>query len=70
MTTPPLRQLLIRKFMTATIGGPSVLVAQDAEAAADTALSVVGPYVEALAAEVELLRATAKSGSEGGAGHG
>ena len=63
MTTPPtdanaLRQFLVRKFLTATIGGPSILVAQDAEAAADTAMSVVRPVLDELAAEVELLRAT------------
>ena len=67
MTTPPpdadmLRQFLVRKFLTATIGGRgSVLVAQEAEAAADTAMMVVRPVLEGLAAEVELLRATGGS---------
>ena len=66
MTTPPsaedLRRFLIRKFLTATIGQRgSVLVAQDAEAAADTAMMVVRPVLEGLAAEVELLRATGGS---------
>ena len=69
MTTPlsaeDLRRFLVRKFLTATVGGRgSVLVAQDPEAAADAAMCVVGPVVEGLAAEVELLRATI--GSEEG----
>ena len=56
MTTPPpdtatLRKFLVRKFLTATIGQrSSVLVAQDAEAAADVAMAVVRPYLEGLSA--------------------
>ncbi len=62
-----LRKFLVRKFLTATVGGrSSVLVAQDAEAAADAAMSVVRPYLEGLAGELELLRAA--SGSEEGRG--
>ena len=56
MTTPPLsdeaalRTFLVRKFLTATVGGRgSILVAQDAEA--DTAMAVVGPFLERLRAE-------------------
>ena len=63
MTTPlpaeDLRRFLVRKFLTATVGGRgAILVAQDAEAAADAAMAVVRPVLEGLAAEVELLRAT------------
>jgi len=48
-----LRRFLVRKFLTATIKGrPSVLVAQDPEAAADTAMAVVGPFLARLRAEV------------------
>jgi hypothetical protein len=43
-----LRRFLVRKFLTATIRQSSVLVAQDAEAAADTAMAVVGPVLERL----------------------
>ena len=69
MTTPlspeDLRKFLVRKFLTATIKNRgSVLVAQDPEAAADTAMAVVGPVLEGLSAELELLRATI--GSEEG----
>ena len=55
--TPPLdaealRKFLVRKFLTATVDGRgSILVAQDAEAAADTAMAVVGPFLERLRAE-------------------
>jgi hypothetical protein len=68
VTTPlpaeDLRRFLVRKFLTATIKNrPSILVAQDAEAAADTAMAVVRPVLEELAAEVELLRATSRDGS-------
>ena len=57
-----LRRLLIRKFLITTIGGRgSILVAQDPEAAADTAMAVVGPVLEGLSAELELLRATISS---------
>jgi len=57
VTTPPLdaealRRFLVRKFLTATIGGRgSILVAQDPDAAADVAMSVVGPFLERLRAE-------------------
>ena len=53
--TPPLdaealRKFLVRKFLTATVDGRgSILVAQDAEA--DTAMAVVGPFLERLRAE-------------------
>ena len=66
MTTPlsadDLRKFLVRKFRTATINiRGSILVAQDPEAAADTAMAVVGPVLEGLSAELELLRATISS---------
>ena len=57
-----LRRLLIRKFLITTIGGRgSILVAQDPEAAADTAMAVVRPVLAELNAELELLRATISS---------
>ena len=63
-----LRQFLIRKFLTATIGGRgALLVAQDAEAAADAAMAVVRPVLEGLAAELELARAMRGSGEPPGA---
>ena len=69
MTSPlsadDLRKFLVRKFLTATIKSRgSVLVAQDPEAAADTAMAVVRPVLAELNAELELLRATI--GSEEG----
>lgn len=51
------RRALQRKFLAATIGGHSSrLVAQDADAAADAAMAVVGPVLEARDAEIARLR--------------
>lgn len=60
-----LRRFLVRKFLTATSGG-SALVAQDPGAAADCAMSVVGPVLEGMAGEIARLRALHDGSEEEG----
>jgi hypothetical protein len=71
MTTPPIDALTValkRKYRCALVDGPgSPLVSEFEDAAAEVAMSVVRPYLEGLAAEVELLRATRGSSEPPGA---
>ena len=70
MTTPlpgpdALLVALKRKYRSATVDGPgSPLVSEFETAAAEVAMSVVRPYLEGLAAELELARAM-RGGEEG-----
>ena len=60
---------LKRKYRVALVDGPgSPLVSEFEVAAAEVAMSVVRPYLEGLAAELELARAM--RGGEEGKGHG